>query len=78
MRDTHRERQTPCRDPDVGLDPGTSGSRPGAEGRCSTTEPHRRPIIRDFNYKLIKQQTKICRNMENLNTINDIQLLNVY
>ena len=37
MRDTHterqghkqRERQAPCREPDVGLDPGTLGSRPG-------------------------------------------------
>ena len=37
MRDTHRERkrhrqrekQAPCREPNVGLDPGTPGSRPG-------------------------------------------------
>ena len=37
MRDTERERQrhwqrekaAPCREPDVGLDPGTPGSRPG-------------------------------------------------
>ena len=37
MRDTHRERQrrrqrekqTPCGEPDVGLDPRTLGSRPG-------------------------------------------------
>ena len=41
MRDTHterdrqidrhrqREKQAPCRKPDVGLDPGTPGSRPG-------------------------------------------------
>ena len=32
MRDTERERgrekQTPCREPDVGLDPGTPGSHP--------------------------------------------------
>ena len=34
MRDTERERhrqrekQVPCRDPDMGLDPRTSGSRP--------------------------------------------------
>ena len=41
MRDTHRERerlaetqrekQAPCREPNVGLDPGTPGSRPGPE-----------------------------------------------
>ena len=37
MRDTHtegqrhreREKQAPCREPNVGLDPGTTGSRPG-------------------------------------------------
>ena len=37
MRDTHterqghrqREKQAPCREPDVGVDPGTPGSRPG-------------------------------------------------
>ena len=39
MKDTQRERgkqryrqrkkQAPCREPDVGLDPGTPGSRPG-------------------------------------------------
>ena len=37
MRDTHRERQrhrprekqVPCREPDVGLDPGSPGSGPG-------------------------------------------------
>ena len=27
-RDTQREKQAPCREPDVGLDPGTLGSRP--------------------------------------------------
>ena len=33
MRDTERhgqrEKQAPCREPNVGLDPGTLGSRPG-------------------------------------------------
>ena len=31
MRDRgrQREKQAPCREPDVGLDPGTPGSRPG-------------------------------------------------
>ena len=28
-RDTGREKQAPCRKPDVELDPGTPGSRPG-------------------------------------------------
>ena len=26
-----REKQAPCREPDVALDPGTPGSRPGPE-----------------------------------------------
>ena len=31
MRDTHihTQRKAPCREPDVGLDSGTPGSRPG-------------------------------------------------
>ena len=31
MRDTERQRhkQAPCRDPDMGLDPGSPGSGPG-------------------------------------------------
>ena len=28
-RDRRREEQAPCQEPDVGLDPGTPGSRPG-------------------------------------------------
>ena len=28
-RDMEREKQTPCREPDVGLHPGTPGSHPG-------------------------------------------------
>ena len=28
-RDTDREKQAPCRELDMGLDPRTSGSRPG-------------------------------------------------
>ena len=54
MRDRERERerhrrrqrkkQAPCRDPDVGLDPGTSGSCPEPKAyRHSTAEPPRRP-----------------------------------
>ena len=29
QRHRQREKQTPCREPDVGLDPGTLGSSPG-------------------------------------------------
>ena len=55
MRDTERERmrerereaetqaegkQAPCREPDVGLDPGTSGSHPGLKaGAKSLSHP---------------------------------------
>ena len=45
MRHTHtqrqrhrpREKQAPCRDPDVGLDPGSPGSGPGLK---AGTKPH--------------------------------------
>ena len=38
-RDTDREKQAPCREPDVGLDPGTLGSRPGPEGDAHPLRP---------------------------------------
>ena len=43
--ETHRQRekQAPCGEPNVGLDPRTPGSRPGPKGRHSTTEPPGRP-----------------------------------
>ena len=28
-RDTGREKQAPCREPDIGFDPGSPGSHPG-------------------------------------------------
>ena len=41
MRDTERrqrlrqrEKQAPCREPDVGLGPGTQGSRPESKASC--------------------------------------------
>ena len=37
MRDIEREReekQAPCREPEVGLDPGTPGSHPGWKARA--------------------------------------------
>ena len=37
-RDTDREKQAPCREPDVELDPRTPGIMPWAEGRRSTAE----------------------------------------
>ena len=32
QRDRQREKQAPCWEPDVGLDPGTPGSRPEPKG----------------------------------------------
>ena len=45
QRYRQREKQAPCRKPDMGLDPGTPGSRlePKAD-RCSTAEPPRHPV----------------------------------
>ena len=45
-----REKQVPQGEPDVGLETRTLGSRAWAKGRCSTTEPPRRP---SFYYILI-------------------------
>ena len=39
-----REQQAPCREPDVGLDPGTAKSCPEPKGRCPTAEPPRDPL----------------------------------
>ena len=45
QRHRQREKQAPCRGPDAGLDPRTPRVTPWAEGRCSTTEPPRRPSL---------------------------------
>ena len=41
MRDRERERekQAPCREPDVGLDPGTPGSPPGRKAGTKPLNP---------------------------------------
>ena len=39
QRHRQREKQAPCREPDVGLDPGSLGSHPGLQvvsNRCAT------------------------------------------
>ena len=38
---THTEKQAPCREPDVGLNLETPGSRPWPKARHSTAEPPR-------------------------------------
>ena len=52
MRDTHRERQrekqAPCREPDVGLDPGSLGSGPGLK---ADVQPLSHPgVIKELNF----------------------------
>ena len=42
-KERQREKQALCREPNVGLDPGTRGSQPRAKGRRQTTEPPRDP-----------------------------------
>ena len=57
MRDTHtqrhrqmpREKQAPCREPDVGLDPGTPGPRPEPKAH-STAESPRCPSVAKINH----------------------------
>ena len=46
MRDTEKEaeeKQTPCREPNVGLHPGTLGSHPEPKADAQTAEPPRCP-----------------------------------
>ena len=50
MRDRERETQAPCREPDVGLDPGTLGSRPEPKAATQPLSPPRLP----WNFILIK------------------------
>ena len=52
-RDTGREKQAPCREPDVGLHPGTPGSHPGPK---AGTKPLSHPAVprERFNKKKIK------------------------
>ena len=58
MRDTEREqqrrrqkKQAPCREPDVGLDPGTTGSRPEPK---EDTQPLSHPGIPTINLFILK------------------------
>ena len=48
QRHRQRKKQAPCREPDVGLDPGTPSRdpriMPWAKGRRQTAEPPRDPL----------------------------------
>ena len=50
QRHRHREKQAPCGEPDVGLNPMTSGSCPVRKA-ASTAEPPRRPSSRILKMK---------------------------
>ena len=50
-RDTSREKQAPCREPDMGLDPldpGSAGSRPGLQAGAKPLRPWGCP--KPFNF----------------------------
>ena len=50
-RERERQKQAPCREPNVGPHPGTPGPCPELESRCPTTEPPRRPLPDYFRKK---------------------------
>ena len=46
------EKQAPCREPDVGLNPGSPGSRPGLQAalnRCTTGAAQKNWLLKAFN-----------------------------
>ena len=50
--DRQREKQAPCRVPDVGLEPGTPGSGPGPKSRAEPkidAQPTEPPSLSCFN-----------------------------
>ena len=44
QRHRQREKKAPCREPDVGLDPGTPGSGPGPKAGTEALSPPGRPM----------------------------------
>ena len=61
QRHTQREKQAPCREPDVGLDPGTPGSRPEPKADAQLLSP---PDIPKTFYLFIHSFMKIGRDRE--------------
>ena len=63
MRDTEtkrrrhrqREQQAPCREPDLGLDPGTLGSHPGPKADAHPLSSSGAP-----NYQIFKEEVVSC------------------
>ena len=50
QRHRQREKQAPCREPDVGLDPRTQGSRPGPKAGAKPLSHPGIPEILDLRY----------------------------
>ena len=49
QRHRRREKQAPCWEPDMGLDPGTAGLRPGPKAGAKPLSHPGIPILPDFN-----------------------------
>ena len=68
MRDTERQRhrqrekQAPCREPNVGLDPRTPGSHPGLEADAQLLSPPGVPSLSKQNKHAKKQNKVISEN----------------
>ena len=54
QRHRRREKQAPCREPDVGLDPGTPGSRPGPKAGAKPLSHPGVPTIESHNLNQFK------------------------
>ena len=48
MRDREREREAPCREPGVGLNPGIPGSRPGLKADAQPLSHPGIPVLGGF------------------------------
>ena len=79
MRDTdgqrhrQREKQAPCREPDVGLDPGTPGSQPEPK---ADTQPLNHPGI-PFSDISVTTSKPSGSELQNLNWVLDNHLYNL-
>ena len=49
QRHRQRKKQAPCREPDVGLDPGSPGSHPGPK---ADAKPLSHPDVPDFTFEM--------------------------
>ena len=53
QRHRQREKQAPCREPDVGLDPRTPGSRPGPKAGANPLSPPGIPCFYIFDLAIL-------------------------